>query len=199
MSQIINRAYDTYAEAVTVIRELEAADISHNDIAIVANNVDSKNDPTDKDAAKKGAEGGAAAAGAIGAGAGLLAGLGMLAIPGVGPVVAAGWLVSAAAGAAVGATTGAAAGGIIGKLTEHKVPKDEADAYVEIIRRGGALVSAKTDDKHFAAAEEIMNRTRYVDIAARSQAYRTAEWRGYDEKAPIFTPAQIVEERNRYL
>lgn len=199
MANVINRAYDTYAEAVTVIRELEAAGISHNDIAIVANNVDSKNDPTDKDAGKKGAEGGAAAVGAVGAGAGVLAGLGMLAIPGVGPVVAAGWLVSAAAGAAVGATAGAAAGGIIGKLSEHKVPKDEAEAYVEIIRRGGALVSVKTDDEHFAAAEEIMNRVRYVDIAARSQAYRAADWRGYDAAAPAWTATQIVEERNRYL
>src|SRR5579859_4525824 len=73
MSKVINHLYDSYGEAVAVIGELEAAGISHNDISIVANNVDKKNDPTHKDAAAKGAGSGAAGLGAVGAGAGVLA------------------------------------------------------------------------------------------------------------------------------
>ena len=55
MSKVINRAYENYADAVSVIHQLEAAGISHNDISIVANNVNDDNDPTHKDAVAKGA------------------------------------------------------------------------------------------------------------------------------------------------
>ena len=68
---------------------------------------------------------------------GLLTGLGLMAIPGVGPVVAAGWLVATLAGAAAGGVTG----GAVGALTEAGISKDEADVYAEGLRRGGAVVS----------------------------------------------------------
>ena len=198
MAKVINRAYDSYSEAVAVIANLEAAGISHNDISIVANNVDKKNDPTHKDAGVKGAEGGAAGVGAIGAGAGLLAGLGMMAIPGVGPVVAAGWLVATLAGAAAGAGVGAAAGGIIGRLTEHDVSKDDAELYMETIRRGGALVSVRTNEEHHAAAQAIMDDGKFVNMTARSQAYRANKWTAFDEKAPPYTTEQVETERGLY-
>ena len=198
MTKIINRLSDIYAEAVTVINELEAAKISHNDISIVANNVDKKNDPTHKDAAAKGAGGTAAGLGAVGAGAGVLAGLGLLAIPGVGPVVAAGWLVSALAGAAVGAGAGAAAGGIIGKLNEYEVSKEEANVYMEAIRRGATLVSVKAKDDERGLVEEIMDRHDYVDVTARGQAYRADKWTSFDANAPIYSPDQVEAERARY-
>ena len=75
--------------------------------------------------------------------AGLLAGLGMLAISGLGPVVAAGWLVSTAALA----VTGGAAGGLIGSLTQHGVDEDEDNAYAEGVRRGGTLVTARVPEE----------------------------------------------------
>lgn len=198
MSKVINRLYNTYAEGVAVVRELEAAGINHNDISIVANAVDKKHDPTHKDAAAKGAGGGALAGGAAGAGAGLLAGLGMLAIPGVGPVVAAGWLVATAAGAAAGAGVGAAAGGVIGKLTEHDVSKKDAEVYCEAIRRGAALVSVKVSDDNYSEVETIMNRTTYIDPVARRQAYEANAWTGYNPNAPVYTPAQVEAERRLY-
>ena len=74
--------------------------------------------------------------------AGLLAGLGLLAIPGLGPVVAAGWL----AATAVGAAAGAATGGVVGALTEAGVSREDADSYAEGVRRGGTLVSARVAD-----------------------------------------------------
>ena len=78
----------------------------------------------------------------MGGTAGLPAGLGLLAIPGLGPVVAAGWL----AATAVGAAAGAATGGIVGALTEAGVSEEEAHSYAEGVRRGGTLVSARVAD-----------------------------------------------------
>ena len=78
----------------------------------------------------------------IGGAAGLLAGLGLMAIPGVGPVVAAGWLVSTLTGAVAGGATG----GVIGALTQAGISKEDADVYAEGLRRGGAVVSARVAD-----------------------------------------------------
>jgi len=198
MTKVVNKLYDTYADAVTAIEALEAANISHNDISIVANNVDKKSDPTHKDGTEKGAAGGAATGAALGGGAGLLAGLGMLAIPGVGPVVAAGWLVAAAAGAAAGAGAGAATGGIIGTLTEYEVSKEDANFYAEAIRRGSALVSVKTDDKNRATVQDILDRSRFIDPIARRSAYQTEQWAAFNPNAPVYTADQIEAERQQY-
>ena len=70
--------------------------------------------------------------------AGLAAGLGVLAIPGIGPIVAMGW----AATLLAGVVSGGVVGGIIGALVESGVSKEDADVYAEAIRRGGALVVA---------------------------------------------------------
>src|ERR1700730_2327927 len=85
---------------------------------------------------------GAAVGGTIGTGLGVLAALGMLAIPGLGPVVGAGWL----AAMATGALAGAAAGGIIGALTKAGVSEHDAPVYAEGIRRGGAVVSVRVPE-----------------------------------------------------
>ena len=90
---------------------------------------------------------GATAGGVVG----LLAGLGLLAIPGVGPVVAAGWLVATAAGAAVGGT----AGGIIGALTQAGTSQEDAYLYAEGVRCGSTLVSARVADADRARYEAV--------------------------------------------
>jgi hypothetical protein len=126
MAQTVTALYDTYDSAVPAVDALEAAGIPHSDISIVSNNVDgrySKDQPTHVGAdAGKGAGIGAA----VGGVGGLLTGLGLLAIPGIGPVVAAGWLVATAAGAVTGAVVGGTAGGLVGSLTHAGVPCDEA-------------------------------------------------------------------------
>jgi hypothetical protein len=198
MSKVINRVYDDSADALEALRALETAGISHNDISIVANNVDNKWDPTHKDAAAKGAGAGAATGAALGGGAGLLAGLGMLAIPGIGPVVAAGWLAATAAGAAVGATAGAAGGGIIGKLTEHEVDKEDVEFYAEAIRRGGALISVKADNDEIAKVEAILDESNFIDADARRAAYRADDWNTFNPDAPAYSQAQVDAERLRY-
>jgi hypothetical protein len=110
MSTTISRLYNSYGDARAVVRQLELAGVAHSDISIIASNADNwynngKDTFPDRDlngkddraeATGTGAAIGAAAGGAVG----LLTGLGLMAIPGVGPVVAAGWLVATLAGAA---------------------------------------------------------------------------------------------------
>jgi hypothetical protein len=113
MTVTISRLYDSYTAALEAVRNLESAGVPHSDISIVSNNSEnwyssetsttrdrapSRNDIVDRDHDGRddrveGAEAGAGIGGAAGGVIGLLTGLGLMAIPGVGPVVAAGWLI----------------------------------------------------------------------------------------------------------
>src|SRR5512144_1432501 len=111
----ISRLYDTYEAAAEAMRGLMDAGIPHSDISLVSNNADNwysttsrgakpvtgtvDRDRDGRDDRVEGAEAGAGIGGVAGGIIGLLTGLGLMAIPGVGPVVAAGWLASTAAGA----------------------------------------------------------------------------------------------------
>ena len=117
----VTRLFDNYDDASDAVRELESTGIARSDISIVANNSDNWYDDDSSKAAED-AAGGAGLGAVVGGAGGLLTGLGIMAIPGVGPVVAAGWLVATAAGALAGAAVGGAAGGIVGALTDSGVP-----------------------------------------------------------------------------
>ena len=96
-TRTVTGLYDTYDAAAQTVRDLEAAQIPHGEISMVAHRADTREVPGESaHGAAASAGTGASAGAALGGGAGLLAGLGMLAIPGVGPVVAAGWLVATA-------------------------------------------------------------------------------------------------------
>jgi hypothetical protein len=182
----ISRLFDDYDHAQKAILRLQEAGVDEDDITIVANNSEKWFAPDYAGSAGKGA--------AIGAGfggvGGLLAGLGLLAIPGLGPVVAAGWLAAAAAGAAaVGA-----AGGVIGILAEAGVATNDAEVYAESIRRGGSLVSAKVEENDRERLEAILHPTS-VDIGQRRAALTSSGWTGFDPSAPDFTPEQVSRER----
>jgi hypothetical protein len=185
--------YDSYDAATRTVRDLEAANIPDADISIIAHRSD---DPPS--GAAVGAETGASAGAAIGGGVGLLAGLGILAIPGVGPVVAAGWLVATAVGAVAGAAAGGATGGLIGSLTTAGVSREQANFYAEGVRRGGALVTARVDERLVTSAEAIMKRHGRIDPTTREKAYRDGGWQQFDEKSAPFTPADVARERARY-
>jgi hypothetical protein len=90
-TRTVTGLYDSYDAAAQTVRDLEAVRIPDSDISIVAHRSDSSDVPGESaHGAATGAGTGASAGAAIGGGVGLLAGLGLLAIPGVGPVVAAG-------------------------------------------------------------------------------------------------------------
>ena len=199
MTQTVAALYDTYVSAVAAVNALEAAGIPHSDISIVSNNVDNQYGKDRPAEAAKDAGKGAGVGAVVGGVGGLLTGLGLLAIPGVGPVVAAGWLVATAAGAATGAVVGGAAGGLVGSLTGAGVPEHDAHFYAEGVRRGGTLVTARADDARASAAREILQRYKSVDPAVRGAAYREGGWTSFDENAPAYTADQVAAERSRYL
>ena len=117
----------------------------------------------------------------------------MIAIPGIGPVVAAGWLAALAAGA-VG---GGVAGGLIGALVESGTSKENAELYAEAVRRGGAIVTAKVPDDEQTKYGAIMDKSAF-DITAREPAYRNSGWKGFDSSAPAFDSDQVRKEREAY-
>ena len=199
MTQTVAALYDTYDSAVAAVNALEAAGIPHTDISIVSNNVDNQYGKDRPAEAAKDAGKGAGVGAVVGGVGGLLTGLGLLAIPGVGPVVAAGWLVATAAGAATGAVVGGAAGGLVGSLTGAGVPEHDAHFYAEGVRRGSTLVTPRADDVRASAAREILQRYKSVDPAVRGAAYRDSGWNSFDENAPAYTAEQVAAERARYV
>ncbi len=193
----IARLYDSYATAVKVVDNLEAAGVPHGDISIVSRDPDDRNVTRHRTNAADDAGKGAGVGAVVGGGAGLLAGIGALAIPGVGPVVAAGWLVATLVGAATGAAAGAAAGGLIGSLTNAGVPEREAHVYAEGVRRGGALVTVRTDNSRVAEVDTIMNSSRPTDWTERERVYRDEGWKGFNSDAPPYVPDSSDTERDR--
>lgn len=117
--------------------------------------------------APEGAATGAGAGIVIGGTLGWLAGIGALAIPGVGPFIAAGPIMSMLAGAGAGATVG----GIAGVLIGMGVPEYEAKRYEGLINKGGILLSVHSDSSEWAKrAEEILKRTGAEDISITGEA-----------------------------
>jgi hypothetical protein len=199
MTQTVSALYDSYDAAISAVNALESAGIPAADVSMVSNNVDNRYAKDRPSNAGEDAGKGAGIGAVVGGVGGLLTGLGLLAIPGVGPVVAAGWLVATAVGAAGGAVVGGAAGGIVGSLTGAGVPERDAHFYAEGVRRGGTLVTARVDDARAPAAREILQRFQAVDPAIRGEAYRESGWTSFDENAPPYTPEEVAAERRRYI
>jgi uncharacterized membrane protein len=190
--QTVTGLYDNYDDARAVVTELEDAGISSSDITIVGRDA-----PSGESKAVEGATTGAGIGAVAGGAGGLLAGLGMLAIPGIGPVVAAGWLVSTAAGAAAGAVAGGAAGGIIGALTDAGINEAEVHVYAEGIRRGSTLVSTRVEEDMAVVARSILHNTSSVDLDERRATYRAQGWDRFDEAIPALTDEEVALERQR--
>jgi stress response protein YsnF len=181
----ITSFFERYEDAAEAVRRLETAGIPHRDISLVANNEDERYssqatrtyDETSRfDDDDDGAATGATVGTLAGGGAGLLAGLGMLAIPGLGPVVAAGWLVSTL----VGAGAGAALGGLAGSLVDAGVDENDAHAYAEGVRRGGALVTVRSSEADVDRIVDILDDEGTVDFDERQTSWRSEGWAGRD-------------------
>ena len=203
----ITRVYSDYPSAQAAVTRLKEAGISNSHISILASDaegwhslgggkdVDPKHDK-DLDGRDDRAEGAAAGSGlgaVAGAAVGAATGLGVLAIPGVGPVVAAGWLATAIAGAVAGGV----GGGIIGALVESGTSEKNAALYVEAVRRGGAIVTARVPDKDAQRYAAIMDEGAF-DVASREELYRNSGWNGYDPKAPAYSVEEIRRARGEY-
>jgi len=192
-NKTITAFFDRYEDASEAVRRLEAAGISNSNISLIASNEGDRYsshasrtfDGTNHhdDDVSDGAGTGATVGTLAGGGAGLLAGLGMLAIPGLGPVVAAGWLVSTL----VGAGAGAAIGGLTGALVDAGVDENDAHAYAEGIRRGGALVTVRASDAEVDRIVDILDDEGTVDFEDRETTWRSEGWTGTTATAPNTT------------
>jgi len=193
--------YDSYDEAARVVGALEAAGVPHADISIVGSNHDNRVPATTTTGSvanpaadtTTGAGTGASLGTIVGGGAGLLAGIGALAIPGVGPLVAAGWLIATLTGAGAGA----AAGGLLGSLTGAGVHENDAHVYAEGVRRGGTLVTVRADDTAASRIEPLLAGSGSVDIAARRASYQANDWSRFDDTAAGYGTTQVEAERQR--
>jgi hypothetical protein len=176
----ITAFFEDFNDAADAVVRLEKAGIQHKDIALIAkNDSDRYTSQTEGRRYDTGAELDGAGAGAtigtlIGGGAGLLAGLGTVAVPGVGPVVAAGWLISLL----VGAGAGAALGGLAGALMDVGVDERDAYAFHEGVRRGGALVTVRAGESMVDRIVDILDDEGTVDLDEREAIWRAEGWAG---------------------
>jgi len=183
MNKTVVGYFDQYSQAQVAVRALVDTGVSRSDISLVASDptgeyakLGGDNTPTDPNATSYTAAGAGTGA-VVGGIGGLLVGIGALAIPGVGPVIAAGPLATTLLGAGVGA----AAGGLIGVLMDAGIPENEAHYYAEGVRRGGAVVTISTQDEMMVErATNIFERHGAVDIDRRADEWRQTGWTGYN-------------------
>ncbi len=165
-------AFGIYPDQVTVgeaVDALKRAGFRNTDISVLfPENVGNKDFAHEKHTkAPEGAVAGASTGAIIGGALGWLAGIGMLAIPGIGPFIAAGPIVAALSG--VGA--GGAVGGFAGALIGVGIPEYEAKRYEGRIRGGGILLSVHCDNSDWTKrAREILEHTGANDISTSSEA-----------------------------
>ena len=161
--------YRTRAAAEAGIDRLLAAGYRSTDVSVLMpENLGTKDLKTEKNTkAPEGTATGSITGGAIGGTLGLLAGIGALAIPGVGPLIAAGPIMGALAG--LGA--GGALGGIIGGLVGMGIPEYEAKRYEGRVRAGGILVSVHCDNSEWTSkAKAILQETGADDISSTGES-----------------------------
>ena len=169
-------------QASTIVENLKNAGFSNNDISVLLPDKSSTREFAHKKATKapEGAATGAGTGAVLGGALGWLAGIGALAIPGVGPLIAAGPIMAALSGAAVGGATG----GLIGSLIGMGIPEYEAKRYESQLREGRILISVHSDNgdetKH---AKEIFENAGASDIATSGEESVSDKERGYRKAA----------------
>jgi len=160
--------YTTAFEAERAVDHLLAAGFAHSDVSVLLPDDEATRTFAHEKHTKapEGTATGATAGGLVGGTLGLLAGIGALAIPGIGPLIAAGPLVSAFAGLGLGGTLG----GLVGALVGLGIPEYEAKRYEGRVRDGGILLSVHCDtEPEMDAAKDALNATGAQDIAATEE------------------------------
>lgn len=147
-------------EAQAALQDLHSAGFTREQFNLVAYNGSGAN------AEESGLGANTAKGAAAGGVAGLLLGLAALAIPGIGPILAAGPIAAALAGAGVGA----AAGGMLGALADMGVPGHEAQYYEEAIRLGGTLLIVRGDKDQAEDAQSVLDRHGALEVEASELA-----------------------------
>jgi hypothetical protein len=188
--------YSNSATADTAVDQLVAAGFSNDDVSVLMSDIQGSRDfAAEKNTkAPEGATTGVSVGGVVGGTLGLLAGIGALAIPGVGPLIAAGPIMGALAGLGVGG----AVGGLVGALVGMGIPEYEAKRYEGRVKEGGILISVHCDSsEEVSEAKQILKATGADDISSssesssgvaskdRAQTYEEATAKGSAYEKPI--------------
>jgi hypothetical protein len=161
--------YATVAKAEAAVDALVGSGFSNSDISVLLPDAQSSRDFAHEKHTKapEGTTTGVVAGGAIGGTLGLLAGIGALAIPGVGPFIAAGPIMGALAGLGVGGATG----GLVGALVGMGLPEYEAKRYEGRVKDGGVLLSVHCDTSdEIDRAKKTLDRTGAENISSSGEA-----------------------------
>lgn len=164
--------YPTAGHAENAVDHLLVAGFSNGDVSVLLpDNQSTKDFAHEKDTkAPEGTTAGVTAGGAIGGTLGVLMGVGALAIPGLGPFIAAGPIMAGLAGLGVGS----AVGGFIGALVGMGIPEYEAKRYEGRVRHGGILLSVHCDtSEEVESAKQVLKQTGGEDIASSSESKDT--------------------------
>ena len=164
----------SHAQAETIVNDLRANGFWNNNISVLFPNAKITRDFAHEKNTKapEGAIAGVGAGGVLGGTIGLLAGLGALMIPGIGPIIAAGPVVAMLTGAAAGATVGGVAGALIGL----GIPEIEAKQYEGEIRGGNILISVHAENAdERAIAKRVFERHGATSILAIDEKYTSSK------------------------
>jgi len=160
--------YKSRFDAEAAVDTIAANGFTYNDISVLLPDAQSSKEFAHEKSTKapEGTATGAAAGGVVGGTLGLLAGIGMLAIPGLGPFIAAGPIMGALAGLGVGGTVG----GFVGALAGMGIPEYEAKRYESRIKDGGTLLSVHCDTSdEISRAKDLLKRTGAEDVSSTSE------------------------------
>jgi hypothetical protein len=195
--KVVFGIYSSVSAVDRAVDQFKLENFRNEDISVLMPSSDGSADFAHKKATKapEGATTGATTGAILGGGLGWLVGLGALAIPGIGPFVAAGPIMAALAGAGLGG----AVGGIAGALIGMGIPEYEAKRYADFVKNGGILLSVPVDDSEWSTrAKDILERTGAKDIAGSTEEGETV-----DHDTPVMmNPSPSIktdnEFRNRY-
>jgi uncharacterized membrane protein len=179
--------FRNYEDANRAVKALEEAGFKRDSFSVLARNSIVDESDTGGDAKEvAGSVGvGALGGGVVGGLLGLLAGVGAIAIPGIGPAIAVGAF-SAVLGTTVGAASvGAAVGGILGAMTKLSVTEEDAHLYAEGVKRGGVLITVETEGEAAttaaATAQDIMKKAGAVDLGELRTQLQQTGWERFNE------------------
>lgn len=176
--------YSSRSSVENAVVALKDAGFQQSDISVLLpENLGNKEIATEKNTkAPEGAATGAGSGAVIGGTLGWLVGIGALAIPGLGPFIAAGPIMAALAGAGVGGTVG----GVTGALVGMGIPEFEAKRYEGRLQKGGILVSIHCDtSEEVKRAKDVLQRTAAEDISTAGEASADVKDKSTDARADV--------------
>ncbi len=176
--------FPTRAAAETAVDRLTSAGFSNQDVSVLMSDKQGSQDfAAEKNTkAPEGATTGVGVGGTVGGTLGLLAGIGALAIPGVGPLIAAGPIMATLAGVGVGG----ALGGLVGALVGMGIPEYEAKRYEGRVNDGGVLLSVHCDSsEEIARAKDILKASGGDDVASSGEKSVSSHTVGSTETATV--------------